>query len=1090
MQLYFQPFYRQHGIRRVSQMLAPRLALLRFLPRDSIIHYLSSDHDNPDIDVSKPYYGQDTKKIVVDYVDTLISTEHGHPRRKQIMLRPMVREFHKQHKKFRYVPDALTRINDQNTLFVLNYSYLDKIYVYPVNPLRDWYHFFNSFRTIFGNISKISETKLKNHFVFIDLPKDLPSYSMLNMFTGKVSRTVLRLFNGNEELFMLQCWQWLSDKNRESTIFGDLKPEDYSKTNLVFTSVDGRSVVMNLGYIDSWIKGHEQQAEGNDKSQLKPVMLQKLYLKLNMTLKSINPEEDVGITVVEGEEAVKPIEDKDEEKDIQAETKEYEEDNDDSHEDSVDGHEYSNDFNSDGISNFTKSSKPTPNEDVRQRQKDIEKDIDASLIQNLSLDAALKDIDKDLEMLDRIMSKRMKDKGIRIDREDDMLEPIAPIIDIPVEVIHAKIYQPENYEDSLKRQIDENADFNLIGAAEYKKLHADIDKYKQSKDPYGSGRLTIEEMKVEPHHIAIHEDKVKINTIKPLVDPTLASSTLQVFHEDYIKNVKNKDTLAMVNHLQKAGVVIRSHEIEHDHSVLGSYENHTFELKPIDGQVSTLRVRLPVVGEDGSFQANGSKYQLRLQRVELPIRKINPTTVALTSYYGQTFVSINEKATSFLKWLERQLNLASMDDTHPFITQVAPSNVFDNKFIAPYIYNALSSIFKSITTKDFYLSFDHTERLEMTSPEIIKMLEKNGSSIVGLTKTKQPIVVDEKNIFYYFDSKNLIPMGDIVSILKLPADKAPIDHTDVRVYGKNVPVGVILAYNIGFVNLVKFLGAKHKVVEGKRVGDLEPHEYVISFADRKYIFDRREKTASLILAGFNEYEKEVKQYKAEEFEKKNVYLNLLETKGLGSIYIREIESVQQLFIDPITHSILESMKEPVTFNGLLMRSTELLQTYHHPDPQDTNYMRFRGYERFPGAIYSQLCTQIRAYKNKNIAGKSKIEMSPYQVWQYVMKDSAIKLVEDINPIQNLKESEIVTLVGNGGRNKDAINRENRAYHENDMGVVSEATVDSSDVGINTYLSANPNFANLRGIVKPEKDFTPANILSTSALLAPGVTHDD
>jgi CRISPR/Cas system-associated exonuclease Cas4 (RecB family) len=168
----------------------------------------------------------------------------------------------------------------------------------------------------------------------------------------------------------------------------------------------------------------------------------------------------------------------------------------------------------------------------------------------------------------------------------------------------------------------------------------------------------------------------------------------------------------------------------------------------------------------------------------------------------------------------------------------------------------------------------------------------------------------------------------------------------------------------------------------------------------------------------------------------------------------------------------------------------MLDTYHHPDGQDMRYQRIRGYERFPGTIYKAMVTSIRQFKNKNISGKSRVEMSPYEVWSTIVKDPAVKMVEDINPIQNLKGSEIVTYVGEGGRAKEAMNKASRAYHVADMGIISEATVDSSDVGITAYMSANPNFKDQRGIGAHNGDIQPSRLLSTSALLAPCADQDD
>jgi hypothetical protein len=61
-----------------------------------------------------------------------------------------------------------------------------------------------------------------------------------------------------------------------------------------------------------------------------------------------------------------------------------------------------------------------------------------------------------------------------------------------------------------------------------------------------------------------------------------------------------------------------------------------------------------------------------------------------------------------------------------------------------------------------------------------------------------------------------------------------------------------------------------------------------------------------------------------------------------------------------------------------------------------------------------------------------------------------------------------------------------------MGVISEATSDSSDVAINTYTSADPQFRSLRGttnIYEIGKTGATA-LLSTSALISVGSENDD
>jgi hypothetical protein len=300
---------------------------------------------------------------------------------------------------------------------------------------------------------------------------------------------------------------------------------------------------------------------------------------------------------------------------------------------------------------------------------------------------------------------------------------------------------------------------------------------------------------------------------------------------------------------------------------------------------------------------------------------------------------------------------------------------------------------------------------------------------------------------------------------------------------------------MGLSNMLVLLESKYnlryRIVDGGRTRvTLAPNEYTIKFADSIIVAERDSLVATYILSGLNDYDKEIKKYNREEFNKKNVYFNLLKYRGLGVIYMKELTNLKDLFLDPITISILEEMNEPTTFEGLICRATELLTTYEHPDSQDTRYQRIRGYERFAGTIYKELTTSIRAYRNKNVTGRSRIDISHYQVWSSIMKDSANKIAEDINPLQNLKEQEIVTYVGNGGRDKESLNKKSRAFHKNDIGVISEATVDSSDTGVNVYMSANPSLKSMRGTVDFDKEKTSSNMLSTSALCSVGSMHDD
>jgi len=186
------------------------------------------------------------------------------------------------------------------------------------------------------------------------------------------------------------------------------------------------------------------------------------------------------------------------------------------------------------------------------------------------------------------------------------------------------------------------------------------------------------------------------------------------------------------------------------------------------------------------------------------------------------------------------------------------------------------------------------------------------------------------------------------------------------------------------------------------------------------------------------------------------------------------------------------MKEPTDFHGLLIRSCEMLLVDTHPDELDPAFMRIKGYERMAGAAYSEIVKSIRAHNGRSGRAKQPIDLNPYAVWKNISQDPSMAIVSDINPIENLKGMEAVTYSGTGGRNSRSMTKHTREYYGNDMGTISEATVDSADVAINTFTSADPQFTSLRGISKRYKigETGATALLSTSALNAPCSDNDE
>lgn len=681
------------------------------------------------------------------------------------------------------------------------------------------------------------------------------------------------------------------------------------------------------------------------------------------------------------------------------------------------------------------------------------------------------EIEKDLEALEQAAAKAEEARSLAR----------------AVEAYEQKDTPPES---GVTELCDKLADAGMLSAAEYRRYNVLAGRYKELPNPFGEGTLEAA-LTIHPDDIKI-EKASEIPDIETVFDKSMLKSTLIDFDSRYVQKVLPKDVANAVIGIQRAGVAVTKFEVERIEDAMNEYDAYTVRLVPVGGAPSTVRFRLPVIGEDGTFKANGVKCRMRKQRADMPIRKTTPSRVALTSYYSKTFVDRSARSVyNYPGWLTNQIVAMGVDEANSDVTELRLSNVYVSDVTLPRIYTILAHRFRSFKAGQYELFFDYKRRSEFFGEEAIALHEGKGMTLVG-KKGKDFIVVDDNDSFYLVKGKELEVIGNVFDIVPVDASRAPVEFAEVKVFGKAIPVGVALAYHFGFEKLLKTLKVEpRRHARGERI-KAEANEFAIHFNDETLIFSKEDRLAAMMLGGFHQYREAIRNYSVYDFDNKDVYYNVLEANGIGVRYIREMDLMFQLFVDHITKELLVEMKEPTDFVGLLIRSCELLLTDHHPDETDMEYMRIRGYERLAGAVYNELVKSTRLYSARPIGSGAAIEVNPQAVWQSVLQDASLGLVEESNPIHNLKEKEVVTYAGTGGRSSRSMVKRSRIYHENDMGVISEATVDSSDVAVITYLTANPNFNTLRGTTRryDKKEDGPTNLLSTSALLAPAATHDD
>lgn len=1068
-------FLRNFSIRRINQFAQPPLPMVtRFeLPAMAMVHYVSPSPTNPWPTEDMLFYQNNGKPLRITHHTTLVELK-GNPRLMTTDINTLIRKFRTSHPRFRPSVDLESMKREPRAIVTHSYGLLAMRYKYQRNLFAFQNRWHNIFATLFHAIGENVKTGY-HQYLEVQLPQQLPALSVLNRSLDGWNTRNMAIFNSFEMILLHHLWAWMGER-REISLLNKYVP-DIANVKLVLREGD-RFTVIDMALLNEWRKPSqaEQKAYLAEKKEnpnilpiktgkLNPLELQKMFLRMMMSMMELRTKDLPESLGEDDEQGAVPVLD-------------------------------------DGSPNEQADDNTPAVSDTSATQDGEVTEAKAYAGYDEELDRAnmLAEIDKDLEALE--ITGLGEENGVLPEIASDELEdgehvPVTAQVDTvtagttgePAAPTEIKFY-PTDTTDAFRTLLARSADSGAITAAEYRRLEEASERFNQLPAPLDHEGTMAEYVKIPAPLLQIHESPT-IPDQHTIVDKSMLKSSLLNWNERYA-GVIQRDIASMVGMVQSAGVMINNYEVDEVEDITGSHFEYSISVKPIEGAATTLSMKIPKMDTEGNFKINGVNYRLRMQRGDMPIRKIAPDQVALTSYYGKLFAERSQRRVNdWGKWVRNAIMARGLNKSDTMVTNLVPGSAFFMEAKAPRTFSAVAMGFRSFTLmvegKPYDCNFDMKHMV--TTRGIPSMVQ------VGRHAESQSLLLfgfDEN--LYIQDAAGMREAPALETLVGLDSRKSPVEFAELKVFGKLIPIGVVLGYLLGFDTVLQMVKptSLRVVPVGKRaslVGD----EWAINFDDKTYVFSRGDRLATMVFGGWREFAETTSRFPATEFNKKDVYFNLFEEKKLGVRYMRELDLLEQLFVDPITRDILIEMKEPTVFTKLLVRSSEMLCDDKHPDSQDTRHMRIKGYERFAGAVYSELVRSVRIHNGRPGKHRYGLELNPYAVWIGIQQDPAKDQVSEINPIQNLKETEAVTYSGTGGRGSRSMVKSTRIYHENDMGIISESTVDSSDVAINVFTSADPQFDSLRGTSTKKYDFDvqgPTPLLSTSALVSPGSTKDD
>ena len=884
--LLYDTYYRRRSSYKLSQIAQPLknpLELLE-LPKTSVLHYLGesltewgpSEDLYPVRSITNPI-----QMISVFEYDPSIEVL-GNPITKAVNIQTDFMKYLRTHRKYRRLMDVSKMYSMPHIQLIYNYCNIDKKYRYIENKYSDYNAWYNKFATVIKSVNEAAKSTNRQQFLFFSLPESLPSPSTLIRAENqeRLPVNLLELFSTPEERVILELWRWISSY-RQYSLFNNIDPEHYNKINIIFQDagkwVGYRLDTFNRFRISTVEETEALLASGRaepNKKGIDPDLLKRLFLRGL-------------ITVIKGQADDPELAEQD--------ASSLADDDEDRDEDLV--------LTRDAVTGQTvvKSVAQTQTEldekasegkaqSVLQKAQAIEQELEKKAASNkqhvdplLTLDEEqLHDftvlIDEDLSVLDKINEQIQKEK-----------EQNALTASQTGQAVLTERNQnlPNTYEDGLMRIAEEYAEAGLISATEYARFSRQAKSYKTIKMDNGQ---TLEEfIQIPKEALAIKPPEV-VPEIASVSDSSIIGSSIQEFNRKYNTDVLHRDVASMFMNMQHAGVAITNFKMTREESVLGARFIYEARLSPIEGEPSTAHVIIPEVSRDGVFKINGVKYRFRTQQaVHLPIKKTAPYQVSLTSYYGKLFINRTQrKANDYGNWIVKTIRVGALEGDAIF--DVEAIAIFDATIKRPRIFTILAQNFSQFKVKTplvtegvMHFVLDAHALIERLGKERYDALIAQNQVPIGFVGDSV-LVVDGKDQFFVVRKTGLEQVGNIEAILGLAVNKAPLEYIEAGISKKDVPVGFMLGLEMGLEQLIALLAPRvRRIQAGNRV-TLGDDEYRLVFADETLVFNKNDRTATLILAGFTKFHRSLKQYRLHDFNSPDVYINVLKSMAcLGAL---------------------------------------------------------------------------------------------------------------------------------------------------------------------------------------------------------------
>ena len=684
---------------------------------------------------------------------------------------------------------------------------------------------------------------------------------------------------------------------------------------------------------------------------------------------------------------------------------------------------------------------------------------------------------------------------------------ISSVKNIPVVNTDNKLVSKEEITDETRKAIkDELKKINTPSVsiqrlARIKKIEKEMDSLKIDNES-----VSTMTKKAESKIIDNHEVKVDV------INPKIKNINFDNFEKGYNDKLFNYDLMNILRSFSKKDrplYLIKLDKEDTSNSIDQQY-TYTAVFEDEKGKRHTMTFNMPKLVNNKFIHLKGSDKLFINQVIPLPITKVSPDEVQISSNYNKVFIRrfgklVSNKIATFHK------TIPNVDSRIVKITK--GNNVMNNsEYMTTIEYDELSSKYTTIElcNDNTILYFNQEEIRQICDAESLTFDNDKEIpfGIMNLKNGEKKLLKIDINTDTLVGEKDVSPIDFIVGLISIDMPKFADDfsklasnkrmiYTRATIMAKKVPMVLLLGFLIGLEPLLNKLKIDYTFSQTRPTSrNTSSNNSVVKFSDGYLVYNNSTFSNALILNGL--YDVPTEEYEFLEFSTKDIYYDIFQKmfgrRNIGTAF----ENFNQLFVDPITKEILEDFKMPTNFIDIMIYANSLLENNTYDLDGDLKNYRIRTNELLNAHLYKLLAKSYERYRataDNNEPAKFSIKKD--DLITDIFGSQIFEEYSTLNPIYEIDRMRATSYKGAGGCNVDrAFNIEKRAYNDTMMGIFAQSSPISSNIGISRILSLNPNVTSLRGYIEPGSSknvdkLDETKILSGAELLLPmTVTHDD